>query len=123
TQGLSETGNVVDTTCTGATITIPSCSVKDGNIIFYVTNNSSTYDFATSDNFVFDVTSDTGVYNADNNLSTYTSEAWAGLSTGATVQVSASLTTLAVTGNSYDVAVRSSICSSDAVYTFKNCHS
>ena len=124
TSGLSETGNVVDTTCTGATLTISSCTVdSSSNLVFYVTNNSSTYDFATTDDFTFDVTSDTGTFSGDNNMSASTSSTWAGLNSGETVKVSKSLSSMSVSGSYYDVTVKSSVCTSDAVYTFKNCHS
>ena len=121
TDSLSETGNVVDTTCTGATIKVTDCTIdSSSNLVFFVENTSSTYDFAATDDFAFDVTSDTGVYSGDNNMSV--SSTWSGLSKGGRVKVSKSLSSMGLTGSSYDVKVKSSVCPSDASYTFKNCH-
>ncbi|MDD3178025.1 MAG: hypothetical protein PHR26_00740 [Candidatus ainarchaeum sp.] len=121
TNSLSETGNIIDTTCTGASLTIPSCSVIDGNIVFYVKNIGSNYDFTTADDFLIQVSSDGGDYNGSNTISSYST--WAGLTSGQQVKVNMDISDLGLTGDTFNVTVKSSVCSSDATYTFKNCHS
>jgi len=125
TDSLAETANVVDTSCTGAAITLSDCQIDaDNNLVFFVKNIGSTYSFPTSDAFKFDLTDNTGNFASNLVLGDYTTATWAGLAPGEMVKVTIerSIEGVAITGDYIDVTVKSSICPSDAVATFKNCH-
>jgi flagellin-like protein len=124
TNNLADT-DVVDSSCVGAAIDIYDCSVNsDNNAILYVRNIGSTYSFATSDIFKIDVLSDTGTYASGLNITDYDlASTWAGLAPGETQQINLDLNGNSVTGNFFDITVRSSVCSAEAVSTYKNCHS
>ena len=121
TSGLSETGNVIDTTCVGAALTVSSCSVIDDNITFFVENIGSTYDFASTDDFLIQISGNDGDFNGSITITDFSS--YAGLNSGESVKVSLDASDSGLSATSYDVTVKSSVCTSDASYTFKNCHS
>ncbi len=123
TDSLAETTDIIDTSCSGAYINVFDCTVtSDYNAIFYVKNIGTTYTFAATDVFQIDATSDTGTFAAGLDIDDYSSSTWAGIAPGETVQVNLDLNGNSVTGTFFDIAVKSAVCTTDAVKTFKNCH-
>ena len=125
TDSLADTTNTIDTSCTGAAITISDCKIDtDDNLEFFVKNISSTYIFLTADVFKVDLTDTTGNFKSSLTMSTYTTTTWAGLQPGEMVKIdmNRNISGIAVTGNYIDVIVKSGICVNDAIASFKNCH-
>ena len=125
TGSLSDTSSAIDLSCTGAAITISDCKIDtDGNLEFFVKNISSTYTFLTSDAFKVDLTDTIGGFKPGITMSTYTTTTWAGLAPGeiTKVDMNRNIAGIAVTGNSINVTVKSSVCGNDAIATFSNCH-
>jgi len=119
---LGQTDDVVSTSCNGAYIKITNCKVSsDGNMTFYVTNIGNSYTFASTDTFKMDISSDTGGYKPQINMTSYTNPAWAGLAPGQTTQVDYNLTAAGLSGTLFSVTVKSAVCPSDAVNTYSDC--
>ena len=123
TDSLADTANIVDTSCTGAAITISDCQIDaDNNLVFFVKNIGSTYSFLTADAFTFDLTDNTGGFASNVTMSTYTTTTWAGLVPGEMIKVDYNRVAGSITGDYVNVTVKSSICTNDAIAVFKNCH-
>ena len=119
---LGQTDNVVNTSCNGAYIKITSCSVNaDKNAVFYVKNIGNSYTFASTDAFKMSVTSNSGSYKSNVDMTTATTQTWAGLAPGEEVQVNYDLNGNGLTGTSFDITVSSAVCPSDGVNTYTNC--
>ena len=119
---LGQTDNVVSTGCNGAYIKITDCKLSaDGNMTFLVTNIGNSYTFASTDVFKMDISGASGSYKSQIDMTQYTNPTWAGLVPGQTTQVDYNVVDAGLTGTSFDVTVRSSVCPSDAVHTFNDC--
>jgi len=125
TGSLSDTASAIDLTCTGAAITISDCKIDtDDNLEFFVKNISSTYTFLTADVFKVDLSDSSSNFTPGITMSTYTTTTWAGLAPGEMVKVdmNRNLVGIAITGDNINVTAKSTVCSTDAIATFSNCH-
>ena len=105
TEGLSKTNQVLEDTCSAATINLSNCDYNQttDTITFYLKNTSSSYTFAVND-FNANIIDDANVLNSQMNVS-LTSTA---ISPGATVIVSKATTITDTTRAK--VQVRSTTC-------------
>ncbi len=123
TDSLADTANVVDTSCTGAAITLSDCQIdSDNNLVFFVKNIGSTYSFLSTDEFTFDLTDNIGGFASNVTMSDYTTTVWAGLIPGEMVKVDYNRIANDINGDYINVTVKSAICTNDAIAVFKNCH-